>query len=170
MGRKARIKKERRASTSPRVGTANAMLTRELAEEGLRVVSTPAGTKKISEALLDLVMPVLEILQPDTKEHFEVVVSMGFVAWNAELMGEAGADFREQATRDLAKAGFLGSVARNLFELLVDRRRTVFANDRRLIASFKVVELPSGEFRVAAAALEDDLGNAGLGGHDGVAP
>ena len=155
MGRKARLKKQRR----------NGGAARDLAREIRRAFeATATGVasmvleglpeeRKVSDALLELTQPLLDALDPNQRTHdrLDQIVMLGGLAWNAHLMPAPEEFVRETLAKlpdddDLAR-----DVAVPLVLNLLERRRTLFPDDRRQILNTDVVMKPTGRFDVTAA-------------------
>ena len=107
-------------------------------------------SSKISEALLNYIEPLLEVLgdEPE-KAELEQTVFIGMAVWNACVMdtvdGSLGyvAQIRENTAND--------SESQSLMEFLINRKHSEFADDLRIISDPEVV-WRNGEWRVRAAA------------------
>ncbi len=112
--------------------------------------------RKISETIIDFAKPVLEMLPPDaTPEAVTDVIKITSLAWNAVVFADAkGNDeyLRELRTR-LAehpdRAVFMN--------LLVERKRSCFSEDMRLIGDYRV-SWSNGEIHLWAEARSPFVG------------
>lgn len=142
MGRKARVKRERRFA---KPGDATEVLRRRLVASGSIVAERDQTLPKISDALVDLVRPLLDLLDDGfvTKHEFRRLIALGATAWNVTLLPDPEKSLAEVRAR-------LGS--HTLFDVLLERRKTEFAHDRRFVTDFEVSDLTAdGEYRVSAA-------------------
>jgi len=152
MGRKARLKRERR--NEAHLGDHKRQIRRRLAAAGLAptLLEGPTEERKVSDALLELVQPYVRAM--DSHEHtqprLDQLVSFGALAWNASLLPASDAVVADGlATLGLGEEDL--EIARDLIASLSERRRRLFPDDRRLIMSTAVTLTPSGDLRVSAA-------------------
>lgn len=107
-------------------------------------------SSKISEALLNYIEPLLEVLgdEPE-KAELEQTVLIGITVWNSCVLdtvdGSQGyvAQIRENTAND--------SESQSLMEFLINRKHSEFADDLRIISDPEVV-WRNGEWRIRAAA------------------
>jgi hypothetical protein len=143
MGRKARLKRDRRHSAKP--GDMARELRQRLNAAGTMVVDGDPELPKISDALLALVRPILDEVGADniTRVDLQRIVTVAATVWNASLLPDSQSLFEDAR-------GLVGEDS--LLDTLVERRRSLFANDRRFITDFEVSDITeTGEFRVSAA-------------------
>ncbi|MFQ6036291.1 MAG: hypothetical protein ACE5NM_10685 [Sedimentisphaerales bacterium] len=95
--------------------------------------------RKMSEVLLDFAEPFLETL---TDEQFEAGISFAAICWNISFLPE-----REQRkllrslVDELGKSDPLARFdVEDCARMLLERRRTLFADDRRMIVNYKVID------------------------------
>jgi hypothetical protein len=150
MGRKARLKRERRSGAN--LSEAGRTLRRRLASVGLPMTfrEGPTADRKLSDALLEFVQPILDALPETerTKPRLEQILLLGALAWNAHLMPDSAA-FVERALTDLVVEGH--DVAQPVVEILLERRRELFADDPRFVVDTFVTRSASGKLQVSAA-------------------
>lgn len=107
--------------------------------------------RKISETLLEFASPVLSLFGGEVSpERIRPAFVVAVTAWNAVILDES-----EESTEFIMKArnALGGGPELGLFDILVERKRTEFASDRRLIGNFEVYK-KRGEFRLRAFAHE----------------
>lgn len=157
MGRKARQKRERlgrerRELTSLLATQGHAESLRMVRERlpGIAFAPAPRGATKISDALVELVKPLVAELGPHnlTKERYQSLLSIAALVWN-----EAHSPLATVLSDVLRLAGPEADVP--LFTHFVDvltlRRRLLFPADRRLVASVAVSDgHEPGRFSVSA--------------------
>ena len=105
---------------------------------------------KISQTFIDFVKPVMPPVDENTTEdQIRTLFELGFMVWNAVLLDSVNKnDFYKGYIEDLLSQnpGF------DLFiRPLIERRKTLFANDKRLIGSFTVT-YKDGNLNVRAEA------------------
>lgn len=156
MGRKARLKRERRSGGA--VKDAAREIRRALEASGLGsplVLDTAPDERKLSDALLEVVRPLLVRLHPSqqTKSRVEQIVTLGTLAWNAYLM-PSPEDFVAEAlgrllvhNDDVLAAGTAASLVRELLE----RRGALHPDDRRYVVKTLVTMKDDGRFDLSAA-------------------
>jgi hypothetical protein len=153
MGRKARLKRERR--NKARVGGGHREeILRRLSATGLAptLVEEPTDERKVSDALLELIQPFVRSLAPHERSQarLEQLVTFGALAWNATLL-PGGDLFLGQSLASLGLDEEGDQVARELVAALTERRQRLFPNDRRFIVDTVATVAADGELTVSAA-------------------
>lgn len=104
---------------------------------------------KISAAFLEFAQPILGEGGSLTAEQIEQMLRVAFVSWNAVVYDTVHRNtqwvtrLRTQVAPDAALSAVV--------EGLIDRKRTQFGNDLRLVGSYKMVEA-NGEWRLRVEA------------------
>ncbi len=108
--------------------------------------------RKISETFLDFASPLTAVMPDDASEAtIQKVLTIAFVAWNGIILDDVNgngyymARLKEQASHD--------PVLQALLTELVHRKRTLFADDQRLIGNYRVTR-KRGELRPWAEARD----------------
>jgi hypothetical protein len=116
---------------------------------------TLSSAPKISEALSEFVEPVLAMMPGVPIETVKEIFSVAVMVWNAVLLdGEGHAHYLDDArtllrgSDDQRGREFMQA----LVEDLADRKRTEFADDRRLIGDWQIIAEHDGGFRLRAEA------------------
>lgn len=118
-----------------------------------RPVSEQIPTRKISETLLEFAEPLLanppHDLSPQRLEH---VLIVPITIWNAVILDDRSAmpGFLAQARARVALAQPLVPLA--IFDFMVERKRSCFGDDHRLIGRHSVRVDPDGTFHIQAEA------------------
>ena len=96
--------------------------------------------RKMSEVILDFAEPLLDALDDD--ELFEKAISCAVACWNLSFLPE-----KKQKKLILSMVNELDKsvlLTRHEFEdcirMLLERKRILFADEKRIVASYKVVE------------------------------
>jgi len=116
----------------------------------------PLFARKMSEVLLDFVEPVLETF--DHPEDFEAMVTLAVLCWNCSLL--PANEQRKSLNKVINELGKSDPTTRieveDCIRMLMERKKTVFANDIRMIANFEVVEERDGSRLVVVSSLVED--------------
>ena len=106
--------------------------------------------RKISETFLDFASPVLSMMPDDaTEANIETALQIAFTVWNSVIFDEVdGNDHYIAWLRDLISDDPIGN---SLVTKLIDRKRTTFAEDRRVIGNYKI-RCKHGELNLWAEA------------------
>ncbi|MDR3634043.1 MAG: hypothetical protein P4L84_09575 [Isosphaeraceae bacterium] len=106
---------------------------------GDELFGTPPGMEKMSEALEAFIEPYVGMVTSD--DDLRKLVSVAVIGWNAALLGPD----RYQAVVESHLATLVPDVAeherdllRGFIESLIERKNTLFADNRRFIASFEL--------------------------------
>ena len=153
MGRKARLKRERRNGGAAKI--VEREFRRALAATGLEsmLVEAPAQERKVSDALLELVQPMIRALEPSqrTLARLEQILAIGKLAWNAYLLPDPEMFLRDTLENLPADDPVTRDIAQRLAHGLLAKRGMLFPHDRRYIAQTFVTMGPDGRFDVSAA-------------------
>ncbi len=112
--------------------------------------------RPISSTLLSFCRPLLAAIGPaPDREAFEGVLKVAVTVWNAIVMEQVGfsGQYLEQARERVQEQAL--PAAAGLFDSLVEHKHQAFAEDRRLILDYRVVEGDEGRLGV-----EVDAGSA----------
>jgi hypothetical protein len=108
--------------------------------------------RKISDTFLWFAEPLLDAFGPNaTEAQMEQPLMIAWTVWNAVVYADAGENdhmldgVRTSMGRDPQLRGFV--------EALIDRKRTVFSDDHRLIGEYKLFR-KDGEIRLRAEARD----------------
>jgi hypothetical protein len=108
--------------------------------------------QKISDTLLRFAEPILDDLEVDaTEAEMEPVLMVAWMAWNAVVYADAVGerDLLDQFQAAMAEEPELKRFA----DLLIDRKRTFFGDDERVIGEYKLYR-KDGEIRLRAEARD----------------
>ena len=110
----------------------------------------PYPDRKISETFLEFAAPVLNELPAGfSKSDIELALRIVFVAWNAVVLAEVRGD--KQYLDQIRSATSSNPQSAYLLEQLIDRKKTVFADDHRIIGKYEV-KITSDGFNLWAEA------------------
>jgi len=95
--------------------------------------------RKMSEVILDFAEPLLESLDD---EKFESAIAFAAICWNLSFLPEQERQAQLNAMVDkLSKFDALLRIEmEDCAEILFERKRVLFANDKRIVVNYKVVE------------------------------
>jgi hypothetical protein len=96
--------------------------------------------KKMSEVLLEFARPMLDFVDDD--ELYEEVINLAVVCWNLSFLPEHEQLAKWKAiTKETGRAHlFSRPEIENWVWILLERKRTFFADDRRIVADFEVID------------------------------
>ncbi len=101
----------------------------------------PYPDGKISEAFLAFAAPMLRE-DGASKQQFEEALKVAFTAWNAVVL----ADFRmdDQYLNQIRHLTAGNAESSSLVEGLIERKRTLFGDDPRMIGEYRVTRTEDG--------------------------
>jgi len=101
--------------------------------------------KKMSEALLDFAEPLLDTF--DNDECFEGIISIAAMCWNTSFLPEKEQHKMFRSIVDeLGKSDLLTRhEIEDCTRMLLERKKALFADDRRMIVNYKVVDEKDGQ-------------------------
>jgi hypothetical protein len=111
--------------------------------------------RNVSAVLLDFAEPVLRTVPHDSSpKAVDSMLGMAWTVWNCVALDDTkgGSSLAEARARLERLPPATGSVLLPLFDELVERKRAVFGDDRRLFGELKVTHDPDGSLHVWAEA------------------
>ena len=96
--------------------------------------------RKMSEVILDFAEPLLKNFDDD--EDFESVIAFATICWNLSFLPEQQRQAQLNAMVDkLSKSDALLRIEmEDCAKMLLERKRAFFANNRRMVVDYEVVE------------------------------
>ncbi len=134
-------------------------IRRDLESKGIEFKSgrSPRYESKISEHIVFLITPLMQTLRIDDIKMVSILVSMACIAWNISLSEsprrEEMIEIALNALSTSLREPEMRKAIKDLFETWVQIKLAYFPDDRRIIASYKVIPAKEG-FHIAVAALE----------------
>lgn len=115
-----------------------------LSEEKLLVNTSKP---KISQALTSFIAPYADAAE--TNEEYEKLFTLAVIAWNATLMDD-------EAQKELIEKTVImhidGETTRAILNTFMERKALFFADDKRIVADFKITNFKDGRRHLAVAA------------------
>jgi len=114
--------------------------------------------KTISRTLLEFVQPLLRITGDEpTRDNLEKALKIAVIIWNAVVLEQFGFEGKYLAqARKLVEAEALPTAVQ-VFESMVEHKMQAFAQERRIILGYEVIE-ENGRLGVnVEAGSADDL-------------
>jgi hypothetical protein len=113
---------------------------------------------KMSEVILDFADPLLNAVDD---ELFEDVISFAIICWNVSFLPE------KERTKILcslvdkiAKSDVLLRLSvKNDIRMLLERKKTFFADDRRIVVNYEIIEERGSRRLLAMSAMAKDPAN-----------
>jgi len=93
------------------------------------------SSRKISETFIEFVSPIVAVLNEAAgKTGQDTALKLGSIVWNAVVYADAMVDhtFLDRVRRDMAR----DPISTTFVNQLIERKRTLFASDHRLVASY----------------------------------
>ncbi len=93
--------------------------------------------RKISETFLDFASPMLQVLPtPTTREDIEKILKIAFMVWNSVVYADVRGDehFLAELRKNTSSAVEMEIIINNL----INRKRTFFGDDQRIIGEYKL--------------------------------
>jgi hypothetical protein len=150
---KRRAKKKRgREKRSREFGQLMSKLKESGFLEEKEVVFEPGGEEKMSEVIMSFVEPYRDYAH--TYEELNKLITLAIVAWNAALLPKD--EWKEMV--DKISSSFSPSDAedfKQITEMLVERKRRYFSDNKRLILDYHLSESREGFHLSVASMLRD---------------
>jgi len=100
----------------------------------------PFPVRKMSEVILDFAEPLLDAIDDD--ELFENAINCAVTCWNLSFLPEKRQQKLMRAMfNKLDKSGLLTRFeAEDYVRMLLERKRILFADEKRIVVNYKIVE------------------------------
>ena len=112
--------------------------------------------RKMSEVLLDFAEPLLDALDDD--DEFKGAISFAAICWNLSFLPEKTQ--RKQLRSIGHQLGGSDALSTSEIEyfarILLERKKAFFADDRRMVADYEVVNEEEGDSLLVASTLVHD--------------
>jgi len=116
----------------------------------------PVGHRKMSEVLLDFAQPLLDTVDDDIA--FETAISFAAICWNASFLPEK--EKHKMLLKIVDEIGKSDALTRleveDCAKMLLERKKDLFADDRRMILKYKVVEEGDNQRLLVMSTLAKD--------------
>lgn len=95
---------------------------------------------KMSEVILEFAEPLLNIIDDD--RYFRLVIALAVLCWDISLYPQSEQQVHlNNLIEEMVRSKRLSrEVWENCTRVLLDRKKTLFADDRRFIVNYKIVE------------------------------
>ena len=117
----------------------------------------PSHAGKLSQVILDFAEPLLNTIDDDD-ELFEDAISFAVICWNASFLPEKERKkivcsmVDEMAKSDvLLRLGVQGDI-----RMLLERKKTFFADEKRMVVNYKIIEENGSRRLLAMSAFTKD--------------
>lgn len=107
----------------------------------MKVILSPPGEAKMSEVLVEFVDPYLEGIE--SEDALKKLLTLGMVAWNAAVVLGSKGDELVERILEKVPADSRSTLKRSIEDLIL-RKKTYFADIKRLFIDFKLVMTPNG--------------------------
>ena len=101
------------------------------------LVFNPPGETKMSEVLLDVAKPLLELVDD---RHSDKVIALAIACWNATLLPEEVQEASINELIDIFSSSGIRNVemAKEAVQILLERKRRYFPDNKRFIADYRI--------------------------------
>ena len=107
----------------------------------LKQGTPPYPDRKISETFLAFAAPMLQA-GGASKHQFEEALGVAFTAWNAVVLADVRMD--DQYLNQIRRLTAGNTETSSLVEGLIERKRTLFGDDPRMIGEYRVTRTEDG--------------------------
>jgi hypothetical protein len=122
----------------------------------IQIMQNPGHFESMSDALKEFIEPYRDLAK--TNEAMRKLLSMGLVAWNAAILpeqeGQALIDDTIASLSDVTSRQDQADL-RELFNKMIQRKQEYFADNRRMMISFEVIDTGQG-YRLNVLSTLDD--------------
>ena len=142
--KKSKKKRRKKEGLRSKIEHSSVRMQQRLKSDGKKIVMNPEGELKMSEVLLKFVEPLLEFNKED--DNFKTIIGISIAAWNLSLLPE---DRQEEAKKEFIE-GFVNLVPEvydasvQIVEMLIERKKTEFADIKRFIKDYEIVNTEYG--------------------------
>ncbi len=104
--------------------------------------------RKMSEILLEYAQPLFEIIDEDDLNQFTLAVQVAILCWNVSLLPpDEQQQFLDSAgervdIHRLPQYSKIKQALQGIMNILIERRKTLYPNEKRLVMDFQIVDEP----------------------------
>jgi len=128
-------------------------ITEMSGNKGHEVVSDER-LEKMSDILLEYAKPFLDTVGPNDKAEYEKSIKISMMFWNFAIMEEAP-EIRKELKKML-KAVMPDAESKSVVNYMLERKRRMYPDNKRLMMSYELSELPGGGFYLSVASTLDE--------------
>ena len=109
-----------------------------------------SSLEKMSDILLEYAEPFMENIDIDNKEEYNKAIMMSIMLWNCAIMQESQADMK--SIEKILKPLMQGAEAKSVMNYMMERKRQMYPENKRLIVSYDLAELGEGSYHLSVAS------------------
>jgi hypothetical protein len=114
--------------------------------------------EKMSDVLVDYAKPFLDTIDTDNKEEYEKVIMMAIIFWNRAIT--EGTIKGHKKIKELLKPIMSGAKSRKVVRYMLERKRQMYPDNKRVILNYELTEVPDGGFHLSVVSSVDDAAAA----------
>ena len=100
--------------------------------------------EKMSDILLEYGKPFLDIIDTDNKSEFEKSIKISMILWNCAILHETGGAKERRKIEKMLKPVLPDAESKGVFKYMVERKRQMYPDNKRIILNYEISETPSG--------------------------
>jgi len=109
--------------------------------------------EKMSDILLDYAQPFLDIIKTEEKIEYEKSIEISMMLWNCAIMKESPGMRRK--IMKMLKPAMPDTESKNVVKYMLDRKRRMYPDNKRLILNYELNELPGGGYHLTVGSTLD---------------
>ena len=110
--------------------------------------------EKMSDILLEYAKPFLDTVDIDDKAAYEKAIKISMIFWNCAIMEESP-EMRKELKKML-KPVMPDVESRSVVNYMIERKRQMYPDNKRLMMNYELVDLPGGGFYLNVASTLDE--------------
>ena len=105
--------------------------------------------EKMSDILLKYGEPLVDTIDSDDKAEYEKAIMMSIMLWNCAIMQDMSKDWK--VIEKMLKPIMPDAESKSVVECMLDRKREMFPDNKRIIMNYELTERPNG-FHLSVAS------------------
>ena len=107
--------------------------------------------EKMSDIIFDYAEPFFKSIKNETKKEIEKIIKIAIIYWNCSIMEESSKVNRDEIKKML-KPITPDSESKSIANYMLERKRLMYPDNKRVIISYELTELAEGGFHLSVAS------------------
>ena len=109
----------------------------------------------MSDIILDYAEPFIDAIKTYTKEEYEKAIMIAITYWNCSILQDSSKISRSEI-RKMLKPITPDSESKSIANYMLERKRLMYPNNKRMIINYEVTESAGGGFHLSVASTVDE--------------
>jgi len=112
--------------------------------------------EKMSEILMEYGKPFIDIINTENREEYEKSIKISMMLWNCAIMYDLGDKRDRKKVMKMLKPVLTDAESEGVFSYMVERKREMFPDNKRLILNYEITETSSGFHLTVASTIPQE--------------